>query len=82
MIGLEKATNGLMDLAADEKNPEKKEIFEKAAAGLTVLLSLPGEIENYLQSVSCKDKEQQKWFKFGAKHIQSVVENAMSEVDA
>ncbi len=81
MIGLEKATTELMNIAASENDVEKKETFTKAAIGLTVLLSLPGDIENYIQMVSCREKENQKWFKFGAKHIQNVVENAISEVD-
>ncbi len=77
---LEKATNDMMNLAADEKNPEKKELFEKSAAAMRALLSLEGEIKDHIEGFTCKDKSQQKYFRLGQEHIANVVRYIVSEV--
>lgn len=81
MIGLEKATNDMMNLVADEKNPEKKELFEKSAAAMRALLSLEGEIRDHIDSVTHKDRERQKWLQLGEEQILNVVKFKVSEVD-
>ena len=81
MIGLDKATEVMMNIASDEKPQEKKEVFEKAAAAMTTLLSLEGDIKEHIRNVTCKDKECQKWYQLGEEHIATVVNLAVSSID-
>ena len=81
-MNLEKATDSMMNMAAEEKSPEKKELFEKAAASMTTLLSLEGEIKDHIDNMICKDKDHQKWYRLGQEQILNIVRIAISEVDA